>query len=72
MNDKNQQPLKALQDRDLIAQISGDQELEEHLQQSRTVYCGFDPTADSLHLMCYCTCVAAVRVLLLCVCCCCA
>jgi tyrosyl-tRNA synthetase len=50
MNDKNQQPLKALQDRDLIAQISGDQELEEHLQQSRTVYCGFDPTADSLHL----------------------
>ena len=50
MNDKNQQPLEALQARDLIAQISGDQELEAHLQQSRTVYCGFDPTADSLHL----------------------
>jgi len=50
MNEKNQQPLEALQARDLIAQISGDQELEAHLQQSRTVYCGFDPTADSLHL----------------------
>jgi tyrosyl-tRNA synthetase len=50
MSDKNQQPLEALQARDLIAQISGDQELESHLQQSRTVYCGFDPTADSLHL----------------------
>ena len=50
MNNTNQQPLEALQARDLIAQISGDQELESHLQQSRTVYCGFDPTADSLHL----------------------
>jgi tyrosyl-tRNA synthetase len=50
MNDNCQQPLKELQRRELIAQISGDQELETHLQQPRTVYCGFDPTADSLHL----------------------
>ena len=50
MNDNCQQPLKELQRRELIAQISGDQELEAHLEQPRTVYCGFDPTADSLHL----------------------
>lgn len=35
----------------LIAQLSADEELVEHLQQAcRTVYCGFDPTADSLHI----------------------
>ena len=34
----------------MIAQISGDDQLETHLDQSRAVYCGFDPTADSLHL----------------------
>jgi len=39
-----------LQARGLIAQMSGDGELVEHLSQSRTVYCGFDPTADSLHI----------------------
>jgi tyrosyl-tRNA synthetase len=39
-----------LQARGLIAQMSGDGELLEHLQQPRTVYCGFDPTADSLHI----------------------
>ena len=50
MKDNCQQPLKELQHRELIAQISGDQELEAHLEQPRTVYCGFDPTADSLHL----------------------
>jgi len=42
--------IQQLQDRDLVAQFSGDDELEVHLQQSRSVYCGFDPTADSLHL----------------------
>ena len=37
--------------RDLIAQMTGDGVLEEHLSSaSRTLYCGFDPTADSLHL----------------------
>jgi len=42
--------IQQLQARDLVAQISGDAELEVHLQQPRSVYCGFDPTADSLHL----------------------
>lgn len=39
-----------LQGRGLIAQMSGDGALIEHLSQPRVVYCGFDPTADSLHL----------------------
>lgn len=35
----------------LIAQVSNEKELAEHLRSgSRTVYCGFDPTADSLHI----------------------
>lgn len=35
----------------LIAQLSATDELEEHLDTGiRTVYCGFDPTADSLHI----------------------
>ncbi len=35
----------------LIAQLSAEDELEAHLQSGqRTVYCGFDPTADSLHI----------------------
>jgi tyrosyl-tRNA synthetase len=35
----------------LIAQVSSEAGLVEHLQQGpRTVYCGFDPTADSLHV----------------------
>ena len=42
--------LAELNDRGLIAQYSGDQLLANHLDQLRTVYCGFDPTADSLHL----------------------
>lgn len=36
--------------RGLIAQMSGDAELQQHLASPRTLYCGFDPTADSLHL----------------------
>ncbi|UTW46701.1 tyrosine--tRNA ligase [bacterium SCSIO 12696] len=39
-----------LRARGLIAQMTADKELEEHLDQSRTLYCGFDPTADSLHI----------------------
>jgi tyrosyl-tRNA synthetase len=39
-----------LQARGLIAQMSGDGELLSHLATPRTVYCGFDPTADSLHI----------------------
>ena len=40
-----------LQARGLISQLAGGQELVDHLETgSRTVYCGFDPTADSLHI----------------------
>lgn len=43
--------LKDLQARGLIAQMTGDGELDKHLSEgSRTLYCGFDPTADSLHI----------------------
>lgn len=43
--------LADLRARGLIAQTTADDELEEHLSgQSRTLYCGFDPTADSLHI----------------------
>ncbi|MFI2811764.1 MULTISPECIES: tyrosine--tRNA ligase [Microbulbifer] len=42
--------LKDLDRRGLINQATGDGELTEHLAQSRTLYCGFDPTADSLHI----------------------
>ncbi len=42
------QDLKA---RGLINQLTADEELLTHLQaEPRTLYCGFDPTADSLHL----------------------
>ena len=35
----------------LVAQTSADSDLAYHLSSgSRTVYCGFDPTADSLHV----------------------
>lgn len=43
--------LQELQDRGLIAQITGGDSFTEHLNSaSRTLYCGFDPTADSLHI----------------------
>jgi tyrosyl-tRNA synthetase len=43
--------LKELHERGLIAQIAGEDALAEHLNSSsRTVYSGFDPTADSLHI----------------------
>ena len=43
--------IQDLQARGLIAQSTGDDTLESYLQQgSRTLYCGFDPTADSLHI----------------------
>jgi tyrosyl-tRNA synthetase len=43
--------LDELSQRELIAQMTAEAELVEHLNQaSRTVYCGFDPTADSLHI----------------------
>lgn len=42
--------LVELQTRGLIAQMTSEDELAEHLSEPRTLYCGFDPTADSLHL----------------------
>lgn len=43
--------LNDLQARGLIAQMTAEDELKKHLDGgSRTLYCGFDPTADSLHL----------------------
>lgn len=42
--------LADLQARGLIAQMTSEDELAEHLSEPRTLYCGFDPTADSLHL----------------------
>ena len=35
----------------MIAQVSSEDDLLRHLEGgSRSVYCGFDPTADSLHI----------------------
>lgn len=47
-----QSPLiQDLQDRGLIAQITDAEALDKLLtEESVTLYCGFDPTADSLHL----------------------
>ncbi|WP_346838768.1 tyrosine--tRNA ligase [Microbulbifer sp. SAOS-129_SWC] len=42
--------LKDLDRRGLINQATGDGELTQHLKEPRTLYCGFDPTADSLHI----------------------
>ncbi|MBT5332043.1 MAG: tyrosine--tRNA ligase [Porticoccaceae bacterium] len=47
MTDKLLDDLNA---RGLIAQRTAESDLDEHLQESRYVYCGFDPTADSLHI----------------------
>jgi tyrosyl-tRNA synthetase len=43
--------LQDLHQRGLVAQVTDGEGLEEHLRGAcRTVYCGFDPTADSLHI----------------------
>lgn len=43
--------LNDLDQRGLIAQKTAEDELAEHLSTGvRSVYCGFDPTADSLHI----------------------
>ena len=40
-----------LQARGLVAQMTGEDALVDYLsEESRTLYCGFDPTADSLHI----------------------
>lgn len=43
--------IQELNERELIAQVSDMEALRQHLETgSRTLYCGFDPTADSLHI----------------------
>ncbi|PIE01454.1 MAG: tyrosine--tRNA ligase [Acidobacteria bacterium] len=42
--------IEILKQRGFIYQQTHEQELTEHLNQSRTFYIGFDPTADSLHV----------------------
>ena len=43
--------LQELRDRGLIFQIAGEDDIDEWLEGgARTLYCGFDPTADSLHI----------------------
>ncbi len=42
--------LQDLQERGLIAQASDLEEIQTLLSQPQTVYCGFDPTAGSLHI----------------------
>src|SRR5690606_11365370 len=43
--------VQILRERGLVVQVSAEAELDEHLTSAcRTVYCGFDPTAESLHI----------------------
>ncbi|MCG8413886.1 MAG: tyrosine--tRNA ligase [Pseudomonadales bacterium] len=43
--------IEDLESRDLLVQLAGGDELREHLNTApRTIYCGFDPTAESLHV----------------------
>ena len=50
MKQNGSQLINQLRQRGLVAQVSAEEELEAHLNESRALYCGFDPTADSLHL----------------------
>ena len=51
MSATDKQFLDELESRGLIAQTTGGDALAQHLASgSRTLYCGFDPTADSLHI----------------------
>ncbi|MDQ2075715.1 tyrosine--tRNA ligase [Marinimicrobium sp. ABcell2] len=51
MTSVDPQLLKELQGRGLVAQTTGGDALQEYLSgASRTLYSGFDPTADSLHI----------------------
>ncbi len=42
--------LSDLRDRGLVQQTTAGDELQAHLDMPRVLYCGFDPTADSLHI----------------------
>lgn len=46
----NSNLLEDLRRRGLIAQMTGEDQLQAYLAEPRTLYCGFDPTADSLHI----------------------
>lgn len=51
MQSVNENLLDDLKRRGLVAQMTSEEQLVGHLQSgSRTLYCGFDPTADSLHI----------------------
>lgn len=50
MSIDNQHLMAQLNQRGLISQTTADKELLLHLQEPRTLYCGFDPTSDSLHI----------------------
>ena len=39
-----------LESRGLVSQMTSGDELKRFLSQSRTLYSGFDPTAESLHI----------------------
>lgn len=42
--------LKELQSRGLVSQMTNEQSIINQLNNGATLYCGFDPTADSLHV----------------------
>lgn len=48
MTNATQSLFEDLKSRNLVSQITPS--FEEHLTAPRTLYCGFDPTADSLHI----------------------
>ncbi|MBV1881753.1 MAG: tyrosine--tRNA ligase [Pseudomonadales bacterium] len=50
MSVKNNDLLDDLDARGLVSQMTGGGQLAEHLAKPRNVYCGFDPTSDSLHI----------------------
>lgn len=51
MEDSSLDIISDLEQRELISQLAGGSDLRDHLATGkRTVYCGFDPTAESLHI----------------------
>ena len=48
---RSQDIISELEGRELVSQLAGGDELRDHLAEgARTIYCGFDPTAESLHI----------------------
>ena len=51
MTDQTKDLIDDLSARGLISQMTSEEEFHAHLKEGmKTVYCGFDPTADSLHI----------------------